>query len=107
MKIRKIDAQPQEIKNFVLLHTVVFQRILMTRKRVLTLRKSIMNLGSKCIVIGNLQVFSMILESAEQKLTQEMVCRLCFMNAESAELTIFSQNPSAVFLEIQPTVFHL
>ena len=29
------------------------------------------------------------------------------MNAESAELIIFSQNPSAVFLEIQPTVFHL
>ena len=72
----------------MLLLIAEFQRILIIKKRVLTLRKSIMNLGLKCTVIGNLQVFSMILESAEQKLMQEMVCRLCFMNAESVELTL-------------------
>ena len=76
MKIRKIDAQPQEIKNFVLLLIAEFPQIPMTRKRVLTLRKNIMNLGLKFIVIGDLQVFFMILESVEQKQRQEMVCRL-------------------------------
>lgn len=82
------------------LHTQEYRPIILTRKRALTRRKSIMKCTSKPIQLGSLRDFTLTKAFPEQNLKRETVCRICSVIAMQEKSIIFWRNQSVVLPEI-------